>query len=197
MSKISSKIEMYALSDAGLLGNCLPTMSWDEFAVAYQQHGISMKGRFGLRHRRITGFPWTRPVGSAEQFAAYVEPLLRERIMSAEDVCVTVITDLPEEKRTLQGEVFVSPWKGLTLGWSGELFSPYTCREEMRLPSGVVEHTGATARAYLETFMDPVSYEWLQELLSTYDGAVVEFSSFSCGLGRFGWNTLFWEVRNY
>jgi hypothetical protein len=192
---------MYELSDRGLLGNVLPTMTWRQFAewsvFVVDKTGRMPPGRFGLRHRNIIGFPWTRPVGNARKFARYVGKLLKAKLLREEDVCVTVITDLPEEKRTLQGEIWVEPGQGLMLGWSGWLCNPYTCREEMRQPAGVVEMSGMVAKGLLDTFMDANSRAWADELLETYPGHVIEFSSFSRKLGLFGWNTLFWEVRYY
>jgi hypothetical protein len=205
--KIASKQQMYDMSERGLLGNVLTTLTWaefitmcdgnDAFSGEASDNYVVVPGRFGLRHRNITGFKFTKPVGDAYEFETYVRDLLREKTMHEEDVVVCVITDLKEDRRTLQGEIWLEAGHGLTLGWSGELFNPYTCREEMRRPGGVVEDSGMRAKALLDTFMDANSRAWVDELLDTYQDHVIEFSSFSNTLGCFGWNTLFWEVRNY
>jgi len=57
---------------------------------------------------------------------------------------------------------------------------------------------GLRAISLLRHFMDPPSYEWLEYLLDTYPGHVVEFSCFSRPWGTIpGMNTVFWEVRQY
>lgn len=60
------------------------------------------------------------------------------------------------------------------------------------------EHAwGIKARRILQYFMDANSYGNVDRLLTSFQGAVVEFSTFSKPVGDFRWNTVFWEVRNY
>lgn len=57
--------------------------------------------------------------------------------------------------------------------------------------------TGAAAVAILEYYMDQASWENLNHLWEVYPDSVVEFTVFRKGVGDLGWNTVFWEVRNY
>jgi len=60
------------------------------------------------------------------------------------------------------------------------------------------EHArGIKARCILQHFLDPVSYDHVDLLMDCYPQAVIEFSTFRVSVGDLGWNTIFWEVRNY
>jgi hypothetical protein len=57
---------------------------------------------------------------------------------------------------------------------------------------------GLTARMMLEHHMDSASLDDLKDLLDTYPGAVVEFTTLSEDLGLVPRrNTVFWEVRHF
>lgn len=197
MSRISSKLEMYSLQQRGLLGNYLKTMSWAEFLRD------SPSGIFGVRHRRLTGWPHFRRNMRTDELFYYVSRLIDDHKIEPADVSISLDTTLMDDCRTLQGEVCRSiPWSGgcgLTFAHSGQLAcdTNFTCREEMRQPSGVVEHYGVAADHLLRRFMDAPSYDWLQHLMTEYPDAVVEMTMFSRSVGEFGWNTIFWECRDY
>lgn len=93
----------------------------------------------------------------------------------------------------LQGEVFEST-SGLYLFYT-------TVAKPMR--EALAERSdsayGLVAMSLLRVLMDVNSFEWLMELLSLYDGHVVEFSTFSRPWGTLFplYNTVFWEVRDY
>lgn len=57
--------------------------------------------------------------------------------------------------------------------------------------------TGVAAYTILRDHMDGSSWDCLLDLLDHYDGHVVEFTILDQPCGQRGWNTLFWEVRNY
>lgn len=187
--KISSKEEMYSLQRRSVLGNYLPSYTWDEFLE------MKPKGNFGFRHRRKVGSSLFRRGMSEKQVAEYVRTLIKAGEISMEDVLISLDTSLVDSKRVLQGEVTRGLSFGLTLVYS-RLFSTFTCREEMRQPDLTVLH-GLRAYATLKTFLDAESYEWMMQLCDDYPDAVVEFTTFSCPVGAFGWNTIFWEIRDY
>lgn len=57
---------------------------------------------------------------------------------------------------------------------------------------------GLAAMMVLKNRMCPNSWEWLNLLLERYPDHVVEFSTYSVDWGTVaGYNTVFWEVRNY
>lgn len=58
--------------------------------------------------------------------------------------------------------------------------------------------TGIIAVSLLRSYLDANSYDWINELLLRYPGHVVEFSTYARCWGTLpGYNTIFWEVRNY
>jgi hypothetical protein len=196
--KIRDKREMYDLQRRGLLGNFLPAYSWREFLEQ------KPRGMFGFRHRTKSGSPLFRRRMSEVEVEEYVRGLLKSGAIVEGDVVVSVDTSLTDEWRTLQGEVMRSLPRvgggprealGLTLSYA-QLFSEWTCREEMRQSNLTTLH-GLEADQMLRRFLDERSYDWMRELTDAYPDAVVEFTSFSHALGVFGWNTIFWEVRDY
>jgi hypothetical protein len=96
-------------------------------------------------------------------------------------------------KRTLfQGEVMRS-YQGLYLYYS-------TVAKPMRdsLKEGGRDVSGIIAVGLLRHYLCHRSYEWLMELLDRYPNHVVEFSTYGVNWGTVpGFNTVFWEVRNY
>lgn len=57
--------------------------------------------------------------------------------------------------------------------------------------------TGMRAQLLLAAHLDTPSYEQLMWLLDTYEDGIVEFSTYAHPVGELGWNTVFWELRNY
>jgi hypothetical protein len=195
--EIRNKREMYALQRAGMLGNFLPIFTWEEFLKQRP------KGMFGFRHRTAVGSPLFKRMMNEHQVEDYVRALLATNQIVESDVIISVDTSLTDEWRTLQGEVMRSiPSLGQDTGGLGltlvyyKLFSDLTCRDEMR-QTPLTELRGIRADRMLRYFLDANSYDWMRELMELYPDAVVEFTAFSRSLGSFGWNTLFWEVRNY
>lgn len=105
---------------------------------------------------------------------------------------------IPKEvERTLliQGEVCQ------TIGSNAGLALLYTTvalnmREALAERSTNIE--GVRASIMLMYWLCPNSYEWLMELLNRYPQHVVEFSTYGRNTGVLpGFNTVFWEVRQY
>ena len=98
----------------------------------------------------------------------------------------------PTERTLLQGEAI------LMLGGL-HLFAS-TVKKPMRnaLAEGGFHTVGAIAYRLLRESCDPDSYDWIMQLLETYDEHVIEFSCFECDWGIIdNKNTVIWEVRRY
>ena len=95
-----------------------------------------------------------------------------------------------DDKIILQGYLTLGP----------ELTLEYSCQKtQMRAAMrGSTQIRGLSANLLLKSIMCPVSWDWLQYLLN-YRGnnVVIELSIYSCPVGILGWNTIFWEVRDY
>lgn len=73
---------------------------------------------------------------------------------------------------------------------------PFTMREALAKQTRLAY--GIMAVRLLQHYMDDNSYGWLEHLLETYPGHVVEFSVYSKPWGTIPHhNTVYWEVRNY
>ena len=98
----------------------------------------------------------------------------------------------PEDKKIFQGEVQRGLW-GLDLHYNLEALP-------MRLvsPKDWYNTRGLTANLLIDSYMCQRSNQWLEYLLEEYPGHVIEFSTYSMQWGNVpGYNTVFWEVRNY
>jgi hypothetical protein len=68
----------------------------------------------------------------------------------------------------------------------------------MRLAYDVMKQAqGLVALTLLRQHLDAPSLDTLWDILRDYRDSVVELSSYPMGVGVLGWNTLFWEVRDY
>lgn len=181
--KILSKREMYALYQRGAFGNKLRTWSLEDYLAS------DFAGTVVLRYAGTGGGAKTVYHIPRDHVEAHVvdfekEGLSRDRIQVNESA--------PDELLTIQGEVMRST-DHLTLRFSR---APQPMRVALKLQPEHAE--GLRAQLLLQTYLSPASYDDLMELLDTYDGAVVEFSTFSVDVGYArGRNTVVWEVRHY
>ena len=98
----------------------------------------------------------------------------------------------PDHLKTFQGEVSTSH-RHVDLSYT-------LLRLPMRLAFNKqrINEAGLRAIRVLKYYMSSVSYDWLCYLFDEYPGHVVEFSTYSVCWGTVpGFDTVFWEVRNY
>jgi hypothetical protein len=97
----------------------------------------------------------------------------------------------PDEYRYIQGEAREVPG-GLDFYWTTY---PAAMRDALRL--GGTQDSPGIGYWRIRSAMDLWSWENLLGLFERYLGHTVEFSVFTRGVGVLGWNTIFWEVRDY
>ncbi len=97
----------------------------------------------------------------------------------------------PVDRTILNAEVRRSE-RHLDLHYSRK---PVPLRESLTCESAARWADGLKAESILRWALDPTSYDWLQLLLDR--GEVVELSAYEIGCGVLGWNTCFWEVRDW
>lgn len=98
----------------------------------------------------------------------------------------------PHHLGTIQGEVQRQA-KGLYLRYNFVQKPMRDAFEEQELHCWNLQ-----ALHLIRCYMNQKSQDWLEHLLDTYEGHTVEFSCFSKEWGSVpGYNTVFWEVRNY
>lgn len=99
----------------------------------------------------------------------------------------------PHDLNVIQGEV-QRTYLGLTLRYT--TVKGWPMRDALGKQSTNVQ--GLAAKIILQQALCPNSWEWLNFLLDEYNDHVVEFSTFSTNWGTIpGYNTVFWEVRQY
>ncbi len=96
----------------------------------------------------------------------------------------------PDDYLTIQGEMQRST-SYLDLHYS--TVPGLTMREA--LPKYGKHTSGLMALHLLRSHADAASYDDLWDLLDTYPGAVIEFSTYPFPVGRCNRNTIIWEVR--
>lgn len=203
--KIKTKREFYELSHAGLLGNTVRQWEYEEFLIS------QFCGPVAVRHKE-PGSPWCRYDLAPEDAAIYVEELVDCNGARYEDFQISEHS--PDHLVTVQGEVMRSH-RGLELQYAWR--SGKRMRQSLSLPRATVLKTdwkiihvdtaypllhvydshGAEAALLLRWFMDGQSRDFLDEIWDRYPDSVVEFACYEKPVGLLGWNTLFWEVRDY
>jgi hypothetical protein len=168
----------------GEFGNRAPTWSNISlfFAGDYKRESL-----YHIRNRKIGADTWYNVLG--RNVPAVWESALREG-HSPRDLYISAMA--PTEKTLIQGEVQQS-YKGDNLYYT-EVAKPM--RIALEECSKSVD--GIAARTILRYYLNAVSMDWLEHLISSYPDHVVEFSTYSTCWGTLeGYNTVFWEVRNY
>ncbi len=81
---------------------------------------------------------------------------------------------------------------GLLLTWSKA-----KCNQRQAFKEDLRSASPGQGYWLVRHYMDNASWDNLWVLLETWPDHVVEFSCFDKGVGELGWNTVFWEVRDY
>lgn len=167
----------------GEFGNASPT--WDS-PSEFDTSGYR-DGPVHLRNRQAGGLG-TYDV-NPQDVATELQKLV-EKGVDTRDIYISAMA--PHHLGTIQGEVIQSIYY-LDLRYN-------TLKLPMRDGFAVesLRATGLFAVTLLKQYMNDCSWEWLTVLLRKYPGHVIEFSCFSRNWGTIpGFNTVFWEVRNY
>lgn len=179
--KITSKHQMYELLLSGRLGNY--ARAWTS---ASEVLASGYWGEISLRAQRVRD-----PVKLYHVPADRLLDTLRQHgLQDREDLVFSEAP--PDDKRVIQGELTVTE-RGLYLNYT---FARHPMRIAFREES---RHAyGATAVQIVRDYVDPPSQDDLWDLLETYPGAVIEFSTFRVPVGVMRHRqTLIWEVRHY
>jgi len=184
---VNSKKDFVKRYKNGEFGNASPT--WNDLKSFLDEgRDKDLTGLYHLRNRVKGGPTWYNVSGgSVRDKWAEVHSLgqVTEGNLYVSEMC-------PTHKTQLVGEVTDTP-DGLTL-YASTL--PRTMREALASSSFTVR--GLPAVGYLRMYLNANSYEWMHELLDRYPGHVIEFTALSRCWGTLpGFNTVFWEVRNY
>lgn len=177
---VTSKRKFVRLYQRGAFGNRAPTWNGLDDYLSDDYHG--------LVHIR------NRVAGGATYYnvSPGVVPYLWRKVTNSNSDSWYLSAMAPTEDTLIQGEVQRSP-RVLDLRYT-------TVRQPMRnaLANEQYHAYGLQAVCLLRYYLDPASYDWLQELLDLYPDHVVEFSTYECCWGTEPCrNTVVWEVRRY
>lgn len=187
--RIKTRAESAALLSAGEFGN--RARDWPSL-----EHYLADPTRPAIAALRM----WSRP---GEQLPKYcmgcTEPELIElwetwRMLGIDmrQVKVYTLTNGQEGGRiVLQGEVSRERGPLWLRASRSQRVMRYAWEEDQ------INLFGLQAHLAIKHAMDAPSWENLWSLFDRWPGATVEFSCFEETLGTHGWNTIFWEVRNY
>lgn len=179
--KILHKVDALELYEKGCFGNRPRCWSVkDYFKSGYN-------GKVGLRTKIVAGGPWAYDV-EPKDVALIIENWRKLGIIDGQ---IHISEMAPHKFSTISGEVALSI-RHYDLTFS---YSKLPLREALK---DACEHAyGLRALLILKKYFDEASYINLEKLFELYPDSVIEFSCFEVGVGDWGTNTIFWEVRNY
>lgn len=179
-AKILNKKENYALYNSNYFGNKTQTWNTPEEIIKSNWKGlICIRSKKGIDRKFVI---YNVNLNSGLE-------ILKQRNIPLSQVIFN--QPMPDEYLTIQGEVM-----RLETG----LYLRYTqIKKPMNLALTEQDLTiqGLKAKFLLQKYLDAKSYENLMNLLEEFPESVIEFSTYSRGVGNLKTNTVFWEVRNY
>ena len=181
---VDSKAEYYLRWERGDFGN--RPRNWQTLKEALDD---PYGGAVSIRYS-VPGSPWHRSAVPKHTLAETVNEL---KLLGADERLLRFNENPPDDQLLLQGEVMRTPC-GLALHYSRE--------KKVSLRQGLARGgelaNGLVAVTILKEMLTPVDYDDIMELLTLYEGAVVEFSCYSVPVGVCPHrSTLIWEVRHY
>lgn len=186
---VNNKMDFVRRYEAGEFGNRSPTWSsLSEMEKLGILEGASGKTRYHIRNRVANGSTWydVRPVDLADRWYDLLDRGVPEASLYISEMA-------PTDKTLIQGEVMTHPEYSLEGFLSLER---KTMREALKTRSVTIH--GVSLINQLRYYLNPKSWDWLNVLIERYPGHVIEFSTYSLCWGTLpGYNTVFWEVRNY
>lgn len=180
--RIGSKQQSMQLYRAGYFGNKVVAYPLDTF-LETGPHA----GRWSIRYT-FSGRPGGRFLLT---YADMLEEAARLRQRGVPLSVAQASQAAPDEYLTIQGEVCDLPDGRRYLHGT-------TAKLPMRAALLQGRHFyGSAVTSILRQYLDAVSFDHLQFLLDRHPGHVVEFSAYSRRVGELGWNSLFWDVRDF
>lgn len=179
---VRTKADFVRRYAAGEFGNRAPT--WNTMTE------LLSDGYNGLIHirNRVAGGPTWYNVPGSRAYALFLDIIMSG--VKEEDLYFSAMA--PEDIKIFQGEVFRGI-RGYSLFYS---CLPLPMREGLAKDGRQVY--GSVASYLLNYYLCPRSLDWLHHLFDTYDEHVIEFSTYDREWGTDpGYNTVFWEVRQY
>ncbi len=187
---ITDKKQFQKLSQAGRLGNFLP--AWKTVAAL---HASGYRGWLTIRSI-VEDCPWFVTWIHSSKFHATFRRILKKSRMDADKFFFQSVPG-PNAGRIFQFEAM----RGTLGGMSNYLKLVYEISIKDIPLRGIRDRgiwvEGLAAQLILRRYLDPTSFDTLQELWDEHPDAIIEATEFSVPCGMFQKNLVVWEVRNY
>jgi len=185
--QIKTKGEFYRLYNRLALGNMLRNWTLAEWA-AFDRSGEYPVDVIAARCTSTAGAPMRYDLRPQDALSWVRETCKAQGIAPGAYQLAELAAD---HINTLQAELMRT---------EDYLYLRYTLFSHKRMRDCISDSlhvSGLRALGLLKLYMDPPSYDFTMDLLDRYPDSVVEFCCYEKSVGVLGWNTLFWEVRNY
>ncbi len=184
---VRDKAEFYSLYNRKLLGNMLRNWTHAEWSALHKR-GTYPVDVIAARCTSRASAPMRYDLKPADALQWVHDTAKAQGI----DPTAYQLSELaPDHTNTLQAELMRDE-KYMYLRYT--LFSHKRMRDCINDSHHV---SGLKALGLLKAYMDAPSYDYTMDLLDRYPDSVIEFCCYERAVGLFGWNTLFWEVRDY
>ncbi len=182
---VNSKHENHRLLMQGEYGNTI--QNWMDIEEVRQS---GFKGQVGLR----SWTPGFRTVYHIDQHD--MEKTLREAKWSYPRHEFYWSGMTPDDHLRLQGE-FIDGMRNGSYVHRSLTYSTIQKPMKIAFMQETKHVDGIAAEIIIRNAMDDQSHEKFMELRERYSNAAIEFSCWDIPMGTLGWNTVFWEVRDY
>lgn len=184
-----NKHESIDLFSRGCYGNNIPTYANPSAALNTDEpfFVIRYKGEPGVQGPAIYGIARNCLISEWQR-------LIRE---GWKEERLYVNTEIPNKRIVFQGELSTGNWADTQWYLVGCEEPGMHMREAMK--RSTFKATGWKARAYLQTKMDPASWDDLNAVINTWPDGVIELVIFDTPFGSLastGRNCVVWEVRD-
>jgi hypothetical protein len=179
---IKNKKECYTLYESDFFGNKIK--SWNSYEKLLESNH---QGTVSIRSKRVS---WkTRFNLPISRLPEILKELKKQKIEPNE---LRFSETPPDSQLIFQGEIMRNH-EGIYL-----LYSDLKYPMSIALRKKQKSIRGLKALNFLKSNLDSSSFDNILDLLDLFPKNVIEFSTFSCNLGKIrGRNTIIWEVRGY
>jgi hypothetical protein len=201
---VPDKQTFYQLSQQLTFGNRLKQFSYSEYLNLMPDQRPPLTS---VRSRSaVASSPIQRYRLSPSRTLAHCKRLLTTGIQpddfyldeSAPDTRVTLQAEVMNSERFVDMRYALHTGIGMRAAYLLPSGFPYRWGVSPPPNNRKMYHTwGVPAINILRRYLDAASWDNLCMLLQEYRDSIIELSAYDCSVGVLGWNTLFWDVRNF
>lgn len=201
--KIKTKEEFYKRFQTGQFGNM--TRAWmlreffPQFPMTLSIPSYEINKKVAVRVLRKDNPYMKYDLNRIEAFN-YCQWLCKSQGLQSDEIQISELA--PDHLNTLQGHIMRSSDYILFEGLNYDIWRPKKIMRMRRTMEYVFNDQGhrfigLRALELLRQKMDATSFDFLNEIWDMFPTSIIEFACYEIGVGTLGWNTIFWEVRDY